>query len=65
MIQAEARHLARTLAPYRVLHHDALKALAGSERWHDGGYERALAAAVRAGSIVPMTGGFYRYSADG
>lgn len=27
VIQAEARHLARTLAPYRVLHHDALKEL--------------------------------------
>jgi hypothetical protein len=64
VIQAEARHLARTLAPYRVLHHDALKELAGSGRWHDGGYERALVAAVRSGAIERMAAGFYRYSAD-
>ncbi len=64
VIEAEARHLVRTLAPYRVLHRDALKKLAGTDRWHECSYERALAAAVNSGAIEPLAEGFYRSAAE-
>jgi hypothetical protein len=65
VIQAEARHLVRTLAPYRVLHRDALRQLAGTRRWHQCSYERALAAAVRSGAIERLAEEFYSYPAEG
>ena len=61
VIGAEARHLARVLAPYRVLHRDALERVAGSDRWHECSFARALAQAVRAGYIEALPGGFYSY----
>lgn len=60
VVNAEARHLIRALAPYRVLHRDALATVAGADRWHEGGFERALAEAVRSGSIEALPEGFYR-----
>lgn len=60
VIHAEARHLARTLAPYRVLHRDALERVAGSDRWHECSFERALAEAVRSGAIQRLPDHFYR-----
>lgn len=60
VIQAEMRRLARALRPYRILHRDALKQAAGAEKWHDVGFDRALHAAVRAGAVEPLPGGFYR-----
>lgn len=64
VIQAEARHLVRTLAPYRILHRDALKQLAGTRRWHECSYERALAAAVRSGEIERLPEEFYRSASE-
>jgi hypothetical protein len=60
VIQAEMRRLARSLGPYRVLHRDALRRVAGAEHWHDVGFDRALAAAVRTGAVEPLPYGFYR-----
>jgi|GEM_PF-7102950 len=60
VIQAEARRLARALAPYRVLPRQTLERVAGASRWHDGGFDSALAAAVRAGEIEELPSGFYR-----
>lgn len=63
VIRAEARHLIRALAPYRVLHRDALEQVAGSQRWQQCSFERALAEAVRSGAIQKVTEQFYRYAA--
>jgi hypothetical protein len=60
IIQAEVRRLARALAPYGVLHRDALERLVGAQRWHAGGFDDALAAAVRAGEIRRLSFGYYR-----
>lgn len=65
VIQAEMRRLARALKPYRILHRDALQRAAGADSWHDGGFDRALYAAVKAGAVEPLPGGFYRDTADG
>jgi hypothetical protein len=62
VIQAEMRRLARALRPFGVLHREALKRAAGAEKWHDGGFDRALRAAVRAGAVEPVGDGFYRDS---
>lgn len=51
VIQAEMRRLARALKPYRILHRDALQRAAGADTWHDGGLDRALRAAVKAGAV--------------
>lgn len=59
--RAEARHLVRVLASYRVLHRDALARLADSGRWHECSFERALAEAVRSGAIEALPSGFYSY----
>ncbi len=59
VIQAEVRRLARALAPYRVLQKDALRRTAGADSWHDGGFDRALDAAVEAGKIKRLPAGFY------
>jgi hypothetical protein len=59
VIQAEVRRLARALAPYRVLQRDARRRTAGAESWHEGGFERALAAAVEAGRIERLSDEFY------
>lgn len=60
VVQAEARRLALALAPYRILHKHALERAAGATQWHEGGFDRALAAAVRAGIIERLPAGFYR-----
>jgi hypothetical protein len=60
VIRAEARHLARALAPFRVLHRDALEQMAGAPRWHQCSFERALAEAVRSGAIQRLPDEFYR-----
>ena len=65
VIQAEMRRLARALKPYRILHRDALQHAAGADSWHDGGFDRALRAAVKAGAVEPLPGGFYRDAVDG
>jgi hypothetical protein len=64
VIQAEAKHLVRALAPYRVLHRGALEQVAGAQHWHQCSFERALAEAVRSGSIERLPEEFYRYSAE-
>lgn len=60
VLHAEARHLARALAPYRVLHRDALADVAGATQWHECSFERALAEAVRSGAIERLPSDFYR-----
>lgn len=61
VLDAEARHLVRTLAPFRVLHRDALEQLSGAEHWHECSFERALAEAVRSGEIEKLPNDFYGY----
>jgi hypothetical protein len=63
VIQAEVRRLARCLKPYRILHRDALERACGAEKWHEGGFERALQEAVKAGAVQSLPGGFYREAA--
>ncbi len=60
VVQAEARRLALALAPFRVLSKPALARVARTARWREGGYDRALNAAVRAGMIERLPTGFYR-----
>lgn len=64
VIQAEVRRLARTLKPYRILHRDALERACGAEKWHEGGFDRALLEAVKAGALEALPGGFYRDAED-
>ena len=59
MIQAEVRRLARALAPYRVLPRSTLRRTAGAESWQEGGFDRALEAAVEAGKIKQLPADFY------
>jgi hypothetical protein len=59
VIQAEVRRLAKALRPYRVLHRDALERTAGATSRHEGGFERALTAAVRVGAIKRLPAEFY------
>lgn len=60
VIRAEARRLARSLRQYGVLPKETLERVAGARRWHDGGFDRALSAAVRAGEIEELPNGFVR-----
>jgi hypothetical protein len=59
VVRAQARRLALALAPYRVLSKKSLERVACAEAWHDGGFDRALAEAVRRGMIERLPGGFY------
>ena len=38
------------------------RAAGRADSWHEGGFERAVAAATRAGLIEPLPLGFYRLS---
>ena len=58
--QAEARRVLRALAPFGILSHDALEQECRAGTWHDGGFTAALRAAISAGLIVELPGGFYR-----
>ncbi len=62
VLRAEVRCLVHALAPYRVLSRRALERVAGAERWHEGGFDRALAAALEAGEIRRLPLGFYALS---
>ncbi len=62
VLRAEVRCLVHALAPYRVLSRRALERVAGAERWHEGGFDRALAAALDAGEIRRLPLGFYALS---
>jgi hypothetical protein len=64
VLQAEVRRLARSLRQYRILHRDALERACGAEKWHEGGFDRALHEAVKAGALEPLPGGFYRDAED-
>lgn len=64
VIQAEVRRLARTVSSYRILHRDALERACGAEKWHEGSFESALHEAIRAGTLEPLPGGFYRASEE-
>jgi hypothetical protein len=59
VIQAEVRRLARALRPYRVLRRDELERSAGAAKWNDGGFDRALEAAVQTGAVKRLPFGFY------
>jgi len=58
--QAEIRRLLRALAPFGILSRDALEQECHAGTWHDGGFTAALRAAISAGLIVELPGGFYR-----
>lgn len=58
--QAEARRLLRALAPFGILSRAALEQECRAGTWHDGGFTAALRAAINAGLIVELPGGFYR-----
>jgi hypothetical protein len=58
--QAEARRLVRALAPFGILSREALELECRAGTWHDGGFTAALHAAIHAGLIVELPGGFYR-----
>lgn len=57
---AEARRLLRALTPYGILSREALEHECHAESWHDGGFSAALSAAIAAGMIEELPGGFYR-----
>jgi hypothetical protein len=56
VIQAEVRRLARALQPFGVLPRDSLKRVAGAAKWREGGFDRAIAAELRAGAIERLPG---------
>ena len=60
VIQAEVRRLQRALRPFGVLRRDALERASGASDWRQGGYDAALAAAVKCGAIEQRPFGFYR-----
>lgn len=60
VVRAEARHLALALAPYRVLRKQTLERVAGTSRWREGGFDRALGVAIREGLIERLPAGFLR-----
>jgi len=62
--QAEAKRVLRALAPFGVLSKEALEHECRAGTWHDGGFAAALHAAVKAGLIVELPGGFYRDARD-
>lgn len=57
---AGVSHLVRILEPYRIMHRDAFRHAAGTEKWHDGSFDAALASAVSSGAIERLPGDFYR-----
>jgi hypothetical protein len=60
VIQAEVRRLAHALQPFGILRRDSLERVAKATKWHEGGFDRAIAAAVHAGRIERLPGEFYR-----
>lgn len=60
VVRAEMRRLARTLRPYGILHRKALERACGADKWHEGGFDRALREAIKAGAVKALPGGFYR-----
>lgn len=60
VVRAEMRRLAKALRPYGILHRNALQEACGAQKWHEGGFDRALREAVRHGLLEPLPGGFYR-----
>jgi hypothetical protein len=59
VIQAEVRRLARVLRPYGVLHRTALEDAAGARRWHEGGFDSGLSAAVDSGATERLPAGLF------
>lgn len=60
VVRAEMRRLEKALRPYGILHRDSLRQACGAQKWHEGGFDRALREAVRRGLLEPLPGGFYR-----
>jgi hypothetical protein len=58
--EASVRDIARALAPYGVLDHDALAKEVRADRWEEGGFEIALQAALREGVVEQLPDGFYK-----
>jgi hypothetical protein len=58
--EAEAKRLLRALAPFGILSREALEHECHAATWHDGGFSAALTAAITAGMIDELPGGFYR-----
>jgi hypothetical protein len=60
VIQAEVRRLLYAIGPYRVLSRDRLSQITHAERWHEGGLDSALRAAVDEGVLERLPLGYYR-----
>ena len=57
---AAVRDIARALAPYGVLGRDELARECRADRWEEGSFDTALAAAVREGVVEELPDGFYK-----
>lgn len=57
---AEVQDIVRALAPYGVLGHDVLARECHASTWQEGDFEVALEAAVGAGVVEELPGGFYK-----
>jgi len=58
--EAEAKRVLRALSPFGILSRDALAHECHAASWHDGGFSAAVSAAIAAGMIEELPGGFYR-----
>jgi hypothetical protein len=59
VVRAEARRLVRALQPFGTLHRDALERECHADRWQEGGFVRAVAAAIDTGLVRAQPLGFY------
>lgn len=57
---AEVQDIVRALRPFGVLGRDALAQECNAAKWQEGGFDLALEAAVAAGAIEELPGGFYK-----
>jgi hypothetical protein len=59
VLNAEVKRLVNALAPFGVLHRDALEHKARADCWHEPKFDEALRAAITAGKIHKLPMGFY------
>jgi hypothetical protein len=65
IVRFEAERLVHVLEPFGTLHRDVLEREARSGRWRDGGFVRAVAAAIDNGMIEARPFGFYSLVREG
>lgn len=59
VLAAEIKRIVRALRQLGVLHRDALGREVRAASWHEGTFERALAAAVSSGQVQRLAFEFY------